>query len=104
MVAAFHALEHDALAGVGAERLVAREAGVRHLVLFHHCPTHGDDAVDEMLQQARDLADDDVAGLMVVFIHWNRKNHRENPGLENTIGQHGHGQALRPPAGSDAAA
>ena len=34
---------------------VAREAGVRHLVLFHHCPTHGDDAVDEMLQQARDL-------------------------------------------------
>jgi phosphoribosyl 1,2-cyclic phosphodiesterase len=35
---------------------VAREAGVKHLVLFHHCPTHGDDAVDEMLQHARDLA------------------------------------------------
>ncbi len=36
-----------------------------------------------------------VAGLMLVFIRWNRLNHRANPGLENTIGQHGHGQALR---------
>ncbi|MGH7291041.1 MAG: MBL fold metallo-hydrolase, partial [Myxococcota bacterium] len=35
---------------------VAQEAGVRHLVLFHHCPTHGDDAVDAMLEHARDLA------------------------------------------------
>jgi MFS family permease len=41
-----------------------------------------------------------VAALMLLFIHWNRLNHRANPGLENTIGQHGHGQALRPPAGS----
>src|SRR5690606_16360065 len=30
-----------------------------------------------------------VAGLMLVFIRWNRLNHRANPGLENTIGQHG---------------
>ena len=36
-----------------------------------------------------------VAGLMLAVIHWNRLNHRANPGLENTIGQHGHGQALR---------
>lgn len=36
-----------------------------------------------------------VAGLMLVFIHWNRLNHKANPGLEDTIGQHGHGQALR---------
>ena len=35
---------------------VAREAGVKHLVLFHHCPTHGDVDVDHMLQAARDLA------------------------------------------------
>lgn len=36
-----------------------------------------------------------VATLMLVIIQWNLVNHRENPGLENTIGQHGHGQALR---------
>ena len=36
-----------------------------------------------------------VSSLMLVFIHWNRLNHRADPGLENTIGQHGHGQALR---------
>lgn len=36
-----------------------------------------------------------VSALMLVFIYWNRLNHRANPGLENTIGQHGHGQALR---------
>ncbi|NYT62258.1 lysophospholipid transporter LplT [Alcaligenaceae bacterium] len=36
-----------------------------------------------------------VSALMLVFIHWNRLNHRANPGLENTIGQHGHGQALK---------
>ena len=36
-----------------------------------------------------------VASLMLVFIHWNKLNHRANPGLQNAIGQHGHGQALR---------
>jgi LPLT family lysophospholipid transporter-like MFS transporter len=36
-----------------------------------------------------------VATLMLVFIRWNRLNHLANPGLENTIGQHGHGQALK---------
>lgn len=35
---------------------VAREAGVRTLVLFHHCPTHGDEAVDELLVHASYLA------------------------------------------------
>jgi phosphoribosyl 1,2-cyclic phosphodiesterase len=35
---------------------VAREAGVRHLVLFHHCPSHSDDAIDEILMHARELA------------------------------------------------
>ena len=35
---------------------VAQECAVRRLVLFHHCPTHGDDVIDEMLEHARDLA------------------------------------------------
>jgi MFS family permease len=36
-----------------------------------------------------------VSLLMLVFIRWNILNHRANPGLEDSIGQHGHGQALR---------
>jgi len=36
-----------------------------------------------------------VASLMLLFIYWNRCNHRADPRLESTIGQHGHGQALR---------
>ncbi|MBB5216728.1 lysophospholipid transporter LplT [Parapusillimonas granuli] len=36
-----------------------------------------------------------VATLMLIFIRWNRINHRANPDLESTIGQHGHGQALK---------
>lgn len=36
-----------------------------------------------------------VATLMLVIMRWNRLNHRENPGLQDTIGQHGHGQALK---------
>ena len=35
---------------------VARESGARTLSLFHHCPSHGDDAVDRILDHARDLA------------------------------------------------
>ena len=35
---------------------VAREAGARTLALFHHCPSHGDDAVDEILRDARELS------------------------------------------------
>ncbi len=35
-----------------------------------------------------------VASLMLVFMHWNRLNHRADPTLENKIGQYGHGQAL----------
>ena len=34
---------------------VAREAGARELALFHHCPSHGDDKIDEILRDARDL-------------------------------------------------
>jgi ribonuclease BN (tRNA processing enzyme) len=34
---------------------VAREAGARELALFHHCPSHGDDRLDEILRDARDL-------------------------------------------------
>ncbi len=32
---------------------VAREAGVKTLVLFHHDPSHGDDRMDQLLEQAR---------------------------------------------------
>ena len=35
---------------------VGREAGARELALFHHCPSHGDDAIDEILRDARDLS------------------------------------------------
>lgn len=36
-----------------------------------------------------------VAALMLVIMKWNKRNHLENPGLAATIGQHGHGQALK---------
>ena len=36
--------------------LVAREAGARHLVLFHHDPAHGDDDLDRLLEGARRTA------------------------------------------------
>jgi phosphoribosyl 1,2-cyclic phosphodiesterase len=48
---------------------VAREAGARALVLFHHCPTHGDDAVDELLVRASDLASQGAGGLEVIAAH-----------------------------------
>ncbi len=35
-----------------------------------------------------------VACLMLVFIHWNRLNHRAHPELSQLIGQTGHGTAL----------
>jgi ribonuclease BN (tRNA processing enzyme) len=42
---------------------IAREAGVRRLVLFHHDPAHDDAAVDRQLDRARELAGE---GLMVI--------------------------------------
>jgi phosphoribosyl 1,2-cyclic phosphodiesterase len=36
---------------------VAREAGARRLVLFHHDPSHGDEVVDDLLRDANDRAD-----------------------------------------------
>jgi ribonuclease BN (tRNA processing enzyme) len=35
---------------------VAREAGVRTLALFHHCPTHSDHDLDRILEHARELS------------------------------------------------
>ena len=35
---------------------VAKEAGVKTLVLFHHCPTHGDSDIDAILEHARDVS------------------------------------------------
>ena len=43
---------------------VAREAGARKLVLFHHDPSHGDDLLDELLAGAR--AEGAASGLEVV--------------------------------------
>ena len=37
---------------------VAREAGARRLVLFHHDPAHGDDTIDRLLAHARSVARD----------------------------------------------
>ncbi|WP_341927884.1 MBL fold metallo-hydrolase [Nocardioides psychrotolerans] len=39
---------------------LAREAGVRAVVLFHHAPDRTDDQVDEILADARRLAGDDL--------------------------------------------
>lgn len=36
-----------------------------------------------------------VALLMLVFMRWNRYNHKMDPSLNSQIGLHGHGQALR---------
>jgi len=36
--------------------LVAKEAGAHELALFHHCPTHGDDRLDTILRDARELS------------------------------------------------
>lgn len=36
-----------------------------------------------------------VALMMLLFMRWNRNNHKANPELHKLIGQHGHGQALR---------
>jgi len=35
---------------------LARETGVKRLVLFHHRPEHDDDAVDRLLEQACEAA------------------------------------------------
>ena len=33
---------------------VARDAGVKQLVLFHHDPSHDDDFIERLVEQARD--------------------------------------------------
>jgi phosphoribosyl 1,2-cyclic phosphodiesterase len=35
---------------------VGREAGVRRLALFHHCPSHGDDAIDHIERVTQELS------------------------------------------------
>jgi ribonuclease BN (tRNA processing enzyme) len=35
---------------------VGREAGVKTLALFHHCPSHSDTAIDEILDHAREFS------------------------------------------------
>jgi phosphoribosyl 1,2-cyclic phosphodiesterase len=45
---------------------VAREAGVRRLALFHHCPSHSDDGVDLMHLYATVLAEHTAADVEVL--------------------------------------
>lgn len=47
-------------AAVEYDVALAREAGVRTLVLFHHDPWRTDDEVDEILAHARELAGDEL--------------------------------------------
>jgi ribonuclease BN (tRNA processing enzyme) len=44
---------------------VAAQAGVRTLALFHHDPSHTDVRIDELLAQARDLADERDVGEVI---------------------------------------
>lgn len=44
--------------------LVAREAGVRRLCLFHHDPSHADDELDRMLEEAQRLAEGSGVAVM----------------------------------------
>jgi phosphoribosyl 1,2-cyclic phosphodiesterase len=45
---------------------LARDAGCRRLVLFHHNPDHDDQAMDRLVAQARATADVIAPGLHVV--------------------------------------
>ncbi|MCZ7527986.1 MAG: MBL fold metallo-hydrolase [Acidimicrobiia bacterium] len=55
--AEFEAKRHFGHSSVDYALHVAREAGVRTLVLFHHCPSHSDDDVDLLLRHTRRLAE-----------------------------------------------
>ena len=44
---------------------MAADAGVRRLVVFHHDPTHDDEAIDKMVERARELAAQTGAKLQV---------------------------------------
>lgn len=46
---------------------VAAEAGVRTLVLFHHDPAHGDDRMDELLAEARQMSGPDGPRVVAAY-------------------------------------
>jgi phosphoribosyl 1,2-cyclic phosphodiesterase len=46
---------------------VARDAGVGRLVLFHHDPAHGDDVLDQLLAEARQLAGSDGPEVLAAY-------------------------------------
>ena len=52
----FAAKSHWGHCTVDYSVLVAREAGARHLVLYHHDPAHADDELDRLLEGARRTA------------------------------------------------
>jgi ribonuclease BN (tRNA processing enzyme) len=47
---------------------VAQEAGVETLALFHHCPSHSDTAIDEILDHAREFSSE-IDGPEVIAAH-----------------------------------
>ena len=47
---------------------VGKEAGVKNLALFHHCPTHSDDAIDRILDYAQQLSAK-VGGPNIIAAH-----------------------------------
>jgi phosphoribosyl 1,2-cyclic phosphodiesterase len=53
----FEAKRHFGHSSVDYAVHVARQAGARRLMLFHHCPSHSDDNVDLMHLYARALAE-----------------------------------------------
>ncbi len=55
-VAEYEAKRHFGHSSIDYAVHVAREAGAKRLVLFHHCPTHSDDDVDHILTYAQDLS------------------------------------------------
>lgn len=54
--AEFAAKPHFGHSSIDYALHVADEAAVKRLVLFHHCPSHGDDEVDRILRDAQDAA------------------------------------------------
>lgn len=66
--AEFEAKKHWGHSTVGYAVRVAHEAGARRLALYHHDPTHGDDELDRLGDEARQLARRTGAGDLEVIV------------------------------------
>lgn len=63
--AEFHSKPHWGHSSVDYAVTVARDAGARRLILFHHDPSHGDDQLEDMLESVRSAAE--AAGVEVAL-------------------------------------